>query len=218
MGSAAVLAVACDVWFVSRLGPVLFLCVCSLLTWSFCTIFSTELWPFFFVFMKLFGELDVTIVMGLCWGESETRLITSTVSKLFHLSRSVLTIEECLRCRLLACSNFDWARASFWTLCQNVRKKLVRLVGCCGFLLGLPAFPFLCFGRCFDAAVSSWMSCLRLVDTVCLCPVGIHLAAFFLAPLSASLFVSFHLNRIFWFFLYFFYIHQQFCMRRIRLI
>ena len=151
----------------------------------------------FFVFMNSFGELDVTIVIGICWGESETRLMTSTVSQLFHLSRSVLTIEECLRCRLLACSNFDWARAAFLDIVSNC-EKFVRLVGCCGFRLGLPAFPFLCFGRCFTAAVSFLdMSYLRLVDNVCLCPVGIHLAAFFLAPLSASLSVSFHLNRIF---------------------
>ena len=217
MGSAAVLAVACDVWFVSRLGPVLFLCVCSLLTWSFCKIFSTETWPLFFVFMKSFGELDVTIVMGLCWGESETRLMTSTVSELFHLSRSVLTIEDCLRCRLLACSSFDWARAA----CLNtvsICEKLVRLVGCSGFLLGLPAFPFLCFGRWFAAAVS-FLDVLFTLGWYCLlAPFWSLSCCAFFASLSASLSVSFHLNRIFWFFLYFFYIHQQFCMRQIRLI
>ena len=69
--------------------------------------------------MKSLGELDVTIVMGLRWGESETKLMTSTVSELFHWSKSVLTNDECLRCRRLACSSFDWASAAFLDFMSN---------------------------------------------------------------------------------------------------
>ena len=150
----------------------------------------------FFVFMNSFGELDVTIVMGLCWAESETRLMTSTVSELFHLSNSVLTIEECLRCRLLACCSFDWARAAFLEIVSNSEKLVVWSVVVASFL-GFPPSLFFVLVVASLLRCLSWMSCLRLVDIVCLCPVGVHLAVLFLAPLSASFSVSFHLNRFF---------------------
>ena len=75
--------------------------------------------------MKAFCELEVTMVIGLCCEESDTRLITSTVSELIHNSRSVLIREDfCLGCCCLrlACSSFVCANAAcfdFMSICEG---------------------------------------------------------------------------------------------------
>ena len=133
---------------------------------SFCTIRSTDdPRPLLGVCIKSFGELEVTIVIGLfCCGESDTRLMTSTVSELFHLSRSVLTMEEYRCCLRFACSSFDWASAACFDLASNC-ETFVLFVGCCAFLLALPALPFLCF--CFCFVVVSFL--VGLVVACCVC-------------------------------------------------
>ena len=97
VGSVVVCCISCSM---SRTGADGVSSMLSLFMGSFCTNRSTDPRPFLGVCIKSFGELEVTIVIGLCNGESDTRLMTSTVSELFHLSRSVLTMEEyrcCLR-------------------------------------------------------------------------------------------------------------------------
>ena len=137
--------------------------ILSLFMGSFCTIRSTDPRPLLVVCIKSFGELEVTIVIGLCNGESDTRLMTSTVSELFHLSRSVLTMEEYRLCLRFACSIFDWASAACFDFVSNC-GTCILFVGCCGFLLGLPALPFLCFCFCFEVSFL-----VGLVAACCIC-------------------------------------------------
>ena len=103
--------------------------------------------------MKSLGELEVTIVIGPCCGESEMRLITSTVSELLQESRSVCTRDAFLRgccCRRLACSNLDCASAACFDFVSNcVAFWLFVFVIGLPFLLGLFVFDFFCFLLCF---------------------------------------------------------------------
>ena len=181
LGLICVMVDCCCCWM-ARVCSVLMFCVCcvscsmfrtgadgvsfrlSLFMGSFCTIHSTDPRPLLGVCIKPFGELEVTIVIGLCCGESDTRLMTSTVSELFHLSRSVLTMEEYRCCLRLPCSSFDWASAACFDLASNC-ETFVLFVGCCAFLLGLPALPFLCF--CFCFVVVSFL--VGLVAACCVC-------------------------------------------------
>ena len=99
--------------------------------------------------MKSFAELEVTMVIGLCWGESDNKLINSAVSEHFHCSRSVLIKEELLRCRLFACSILDWANAAcfvYISIWDGALSVFVRFVRCCNLRLGLPVILFL--GSC----------------------------------------------------------------------
>ena len=93
-------------------------CSSSLFFGRFCS-FDFLLGPGWI--MKFFGEFEVTMVIGLCCGESDTRFIASTVSELLHESWSVLINDDFFFCccRLLACSSFVCARAACFDLISN---------------------------------------------------------------------------------------------------
>ena len=70
-----------------------------LLSCSGWTILSTDFLLGHVCDMKSFVEMDVTIVMGLCCGEFDTKFINSTVSELLHDSKSALIKDDFrLRC------------------------------------------------------------------------------------------------------------------------
>ena len=103
--------------------------------------------------IKSLGEFKVTMVMGLCCGESDTRLITSTVSELFHDSRSVLIRDDFLLgccCLRLACSNFVSANAASFDFKSNCDCFwiFIRLFAF-SFLYGLFVFALLGAFFCF---------------------------------------------------------------------
>ena len=96
--------------------------------------------------IRFFWEFEVKLVMGLRCGESNTRLITSTLSDFFHDSRSVLIRGDFLfGCRGLrfACSTFDCANSACFDLVSNCEGFLMlpRIVGFSVFVLGLSVVP-----------------------------------------------------------------------------
>ena len=106
--------------------------------------------------MKFFGELEVTMVIGLCWGESDNKLIISTVSELFHCSRSVHMKEELLRCHIFASTSLYRAFSACFDFISNwdgVVGVFVRFLGCCDLRLGLSVILFLGFCCCFSAGM-----------------------------------------------------------------
>ena len=171
----------------------------SWLTCNFWTLFSTDLRPWLFCFMKSLGELEVTIVIGLCWGESETKLITSTVSELLHWSRSVLMKDEFLGSRLFACSKI-WTGLGLLvsTLCRI--GMVLQLCWCVWlaavvFFSGFPQSPFVVLGVVLLLYLSD--RCPFWMVLVVTCPIGTLLVDFWPFPLVLfSLFVFVYLNRI----------------------
>ena len=99
------------------------------------------------------GELDVTFVIGLCCGESDTRLMTYTVSESFQVSLSGLMNEEMRLSRIFACSISDKASTAYFDLMSKGDDNLsvlFRFMGRGIFRFALPVRPFLgIFCLCF---------------------------------------------------------------------
>ena len=121
--------------------------------------------------------------------------MTSTVSELFHLSRSV---GQCLQWRSIVVAFVSLVQVLtglvlpvlIWLrIVERVFFLWAAVVFFWGFLL-CPSFVFVFVSLWF----LSWLAWWRLVVFVCLCPVGVHPVVVLTVPLPISLFVSSHLR------------------------